>query len=167
LSAPKATARQHKTWWERQAGSVKAAIISAIGAVVVALVGLLSAYLSRPAATQGGPEAQSPHPSGSFSASSSPSPSVSSARPTYALHDRRSAGSPGIAFSPSGRILAAGDLNGFTDLWDTATRKVSATFRNPDGQQVFGVAFSPDGNTLSGALLSVAYEPPRVGRLQA
>ena len=54
-----------------------------------------------------------------------------------------------IAFSPDGTLLAAGDNNGSTYLFDVATRRLVSTLSYPGSRKngVTSVAFSPDGKT--------------------
>src|SRR5216683_1997380 len=52
-----------------------------------------------------------------------------------------------VAFSPDGRMLAAGDTGGDVGLWDTASSRRTATLTA--GNPVYTVAFSPDGRTLA------------------
>ena len=53
-----------------------------------------------------------------------------------------------MAFSPDGRTLAAGTLNGVL-VWDTANRAQVASLSADSGNSVNAVAFSPDGRTLA------------------
>ena len=53
----------------------------------------------------------------------------------------------GVAFSPDGRTLAAGDYNGDVALWDVASGHKITTL--PEGATAGSVAFSPDGRTLA------------------
>jgi WD40 repeat protein len=55
-----------------------------------------------------------------------------------------------VAFSPDGRTLAAGTLNGEIKLWNLATRREMVTFKGHT--TIVGVvAFSPDGRMLASA----------------
>ena len=59
-----------------------------------------------------------------------------------------------MAFSPDGRLLAAGGLDGTARLWDPATGKCLRTLTGHTGEafgSVSGVAFSPDGRLLATA----------------
>ena len=53
-----------------------------------------------------------------------------------------------VAFSPDGKILATGDVNGRICLWQVADGKQLLTFQGHTGW-VWSVAFSPDGQTLA------------------
>src|SRR5437868_2174723 len=54
----------------------------------------------------------------------------------------------GIAFSPRGDLLAAGNEDQTAKLWDLATGRLRRTLIGNAGT-VGAVAFSPDGNTLA------------------
>jgi WD40 repeat protein len=58
-----------------------------------------------------------------------------------------------VAFSPDGALVAAGDADGHTYLWDVATGHLAATFTDPkkSGESVDAVAFSPGGTTMATA----------------
>ena len=73
--------------------------------------------------------------------------------------DGETGGAMGLAFSPDGRLLATGHLDGnnldflpgAVKLWDTRTGKLVATWPVPDETGgVYALAFSPDGRTLAG-----------------
>ncbi len=53
-----------------------------------------------------------------------------------------------VAFSPDGKLLAAGNRYGTVRVWDVATRKETITLKGFMGD-VWSVAFSPDGKTLA------------------
>jgi WD40 repeat protein len=54
-----------------------------------------------------------------------------------------------LAFSPDGQVLAAGGKDGKVRLWETATGKVRR--RLAHSGSITGLAFTPDGRSLSGA----------------
>ena len=57
----------------------------------------------------------------------------------------------GVAFSPNGKLLAAGDGDGTAVLLDLVTGKRSSLIADASGGSVNGVAFSPDGQLLGTA----------------
>jgi WD40 repeat protein len=50
-----------------------------------------------------------------------------------------------IAFSPDGRLLASGGLDGSVCFWETDTGKLLERVREEEKRAVYAVAFSPDG----------------------
>lgn len=56
-----------------------------------------------------------------------------------------------LAFSPDGKTLASGTLNGSVILWDTALRQPIGEPLTGHGNWINSVAFSPDGKTLASA----------------
>ena len=53
-----------------------------------------------------------------------------------------------MSFSPDGRLLALGDVNGMVQVWEGRTGKVMVLCRGHQ-QRVRSVVFSPDGHTLA------------------
>jgi serine/threonine protein kinase len=53
-----------------------------------------------------------------------------------------------VAFSPDGKILAAGGVSS-VHLWNLAAKKPIVTFTDPGAKSVDSIAFSPDGKTLA------------------
>ena len=54
-----------------------------------------------------------------------------------------------VAFSPDGKILAAGNATGRTALWRVSATKLAVTLTNPGSKGVGSVEFSPDGRILA------------------
>src|SRR5207245_7579225 len=60
-------------------------------------------------------------------------------------------GEHSVAFSPDGRILAAGSAGGVA-LWDVATGTRLRLLEAKEGEVTSSVAFSPDGGFLAGCV---------------
>ena len=57
-------------------------------------------------------------------------------------------GDASVAYSPDGKMMAIGSLEGKLSLWDVSTGKVIRRFMGHQ-DEIRGVAFSPDGNILA------------------
>lgn len=57
-----------------------------------------------------------------------------------------------LAFSPDGRTLAGADYEGNILLWDMASGKVRAAFKQEGRRRIAELAFAPDGKTLATAV---------------
>ncbi len=70
--------------------------------------------------------------------------------PTVGSKNYGGDGALAVAFSPSGKVLAVGDNNGHTYLWNPAAGTLDVTLTNPNTNLSAGsVAFSPDGQRLA------------------
>ena len=130
-------------------------VVLAFAGVGVFAGGIVAAVL-----LAGAPGSRSPglglqSPSLGAHQSESPRAHVSSSPPAYqittTLTDPRT-GSEGIhalAFSPPGQIVATGDDNGKTYLWNVATGAQTATLSDSGRGGVWSLAFSPGGKTLA------------------
>jgi hypothetical protein len=121
--------------------------ITLAGAIVV------TAAVAVPLALGGTGGTPAPRPSASHAAKSSAGTPTLNGTLTATLADPGADGSSAVAvaFGPGG-VLAVGDSNGSTYLWDTTTGKLTATLPNPGSEGVSSLAFGPGG------VLAVGYE---------
>src|SRR5579872_5343641 len=54
----------------------------------------------------------------------------------------------GVAFSPDGKTLASGSVDGTVKLWNAQTGELQQTHEEVGGE-IHGLAFAPDGRTLA------------------
>ena len=66
------------------------------------------------------------------------------------------------AWSPNGQRVATGDFNGEIKIWDNESGVELLSFKSPIGLVLFQLAWSPDGNYLTGANDSNAIDLYRV-----
>jgi WD40 repeat protein len=64
-----------------------------------------------------------------------------------------------LAFSPDGRIVAAGSIGGKIELWDAESGRKLPSLVNDNALAVAQLAFSPDGRVLASASLERAGSP--------
>jgi serine/threonine protein kinase len=116
----------------------------------VALIALLAAGLG--VLLAGGGHAAKTHlAAGRTSPRPSARPSASPpTQPQATLHDPKGKKVFGVAFSSSS-VLATGDNNGSTYLWNVDTGKLTGTLPDPNSQGVNSVAFSRNGNSYATA----------------
>jgi WD domain, G-beta repeat len=99
------------------------------------------------------PTSPAPSPSGSPTGSPSLSPTPTGtppAGPSGVLQGAGSTGVGGVAFRPgNSNLLATGDISSQAFLWNLSSQQTVRTFHDPNGQRVYGVAFSPDGKVLA------------------
>lgn len=169
---PRRAKRKKKPW-----GQAKIAIVVAI---VTGVFGIIAAVIPR--FVPGGSDSSQPptppvtstSPGPSSSAPASPSPSKSPTHsspsttappppangldvPSLALRQPGGGGIYGVAFTRNG-TLATGGLNGSAFLWNLAKpEQPTAAFPDANGQQIFGLTISADGNVLAADTLNDRY----------
>jgi WD40 repeat protein len=66
------------------------------------------------------------------------------------------AGVSAVAFSPDGKLLAAGSFGGTVSIWDLASAQKRRTLPGSVGDSVTDLAFSPDGELATSSLNGTA-----------
>lgn len=74
---------------------------------------------------------------------------VDGPRLLHALHSNPPSYGSAVAFSPDGRTLATGHVNGRLHLWDVSEGRIIRTLRPADRNEVDSAAFSPEGGILA------------------
>jgi serine/threonine protein kinase/sugar lactone lactonase YvrE len=132
------------------------AALAAAAAALAVLAVVVPVLLTRgtpPAAAGHGPgngsRASSPATTpGPSSHATTPGPGTTIPARDLTLHAPNGTGLGYIAFSPDGRLLAAGGGKGPL-VWNVTTGQLTATLADPGGLSAYGVAFSPDGKLLA------------------
>ncbi|MGY0056684.1 WD40 repeat domain-containing serine/threonine protein kinase [Streptomyces sp. LZ34] len=134
-------------------------LLGALGAGVTAAVAVPLAVDRFSGASAKGGSGESPSPSTSRPRTASPSASRSKS-PTpkrtsmVTVSDKRGSMLTAVRFSPDGRFIALGDLNGNVVLWRSPTLKMAAVLSAPGAggvdNSIGDLAFSPDGSLLAG-----------------
>jgi serine/threonine protein kinase/WD40 repeat protein len=141
----------------------RATVILASAIIGVAATAAILATTLRPAGSTVASHSPNPAITGRLPslATTAPSPSLATrpaGSPTAALQvgnspitlgDPHSRTVASVAFSPDGKIIAAGDWNGNTYLWNVSGHSLIATLPGTSANPVFSVAFSPEGKTIA------------------
>jgi serine/threonine protein kinase len=147
VAAPRSTPSQRDDGARPARYPRRRLVAIALACAVLIAAGVTASLLAIP----GSPPAR--RPPGSSAASHSPgSPShtkVTAKGLAATLTDPGNGAVNSVALSPNGTMLAAGDENGSTYLWNVATKSVTGTLTDPDGGGANSVAFSPNGALLA------------------